>query len=52
MVNFQKVGLGGSSGPHGGPKGPKMANIVQDLEFFGFYHHPFHSGGKILLLLH
>ena len=52
MVNFQKVGVGGSSGPHGGPKGPKMANIVQYLEFFGFYHHPFHSGEKISLLLH
>ena len=36
----------------GVPKGPKMAKIVQNLIFFGFGHHPFHSGKKILLLLH
>ena len=36
----------------GSLKGPKMANIDQNLEYFLFCSHPIHSGYKFLLFLH
>ena len=49
MIDFQNKGKGAPRGPHGGPKGPpqKIAKNDQNLEFFGFCHHPSHSGKKI-----
>ena len=34
MENFQNEGWGVRSGLHGGPKGPKIAKIDQNLELF------------------
>ena len=34
MVNFQNEGYGAPREPHGAPKGPKMAKIDQNLDFF------------------
>ena len=34
MENFQNEGWGVRRGLHGGPKGPKMAKIEQNLELF------------------
>ena len=48
MVNFQDKGCGA---PKGAPMDQKWQKLT-NLEFFGFCHHPFHSGKKILLLLH
>ena len=50
--NLPKLGVGAPRGPHGGPKGPKMAKIDQNLNFFWFCHHPFNSGKRFLLLFH
>ena len=34
MVNFQNEEEGGRRGLQGGPKGPKMAKVDQNLELF------------------
>ena len=47
-----KWGVGAPRGPHGGPKGSKMAKIDQNLEFSDFCHHPFHSGKDFSIFLH
>ena len=52
MVNLQNEGWGPLGDLTGAPKGPKMANIDQNLEFIGFCHHRFHSGKNFLLFSH
>ena len=47
-----KWGVGAPRGPHGGPKGSKMAKIDQNIEFSDFCHHPFHSGKDFSIFLH